>query len=312
MAMNKFKLALLVSSTAFGGALLALLLFSFIDHKKPSSEADEHYSKEIQKNYHVFTLPLPESASFAGENVPLDQFDVRERFDRELLVNTYWQSNTLLGIKRAYRWFPVIEPILKANGVPDDFKYLALIESNLTNVVSPSGATGFWQFLEGTGKEFGLIINDEVDERYHVEKSTQAACAYLKKAYDRYGSWALVAASYNMGMGGIDRQVEKQRSKNYWDLLLNEETARYVFRMLAVKEIYNNCSKYGFTLRPSDLYAPLSTNTVVLDSTVNDFADYAAKLDINYKTLKLYNPWLRQASLKNKDRIQYEIKVPAK
>jgi hypothetical protein len=217
----------------------------------------------------------------------------------------------LLGMKRANRWFPVIEPILRANGIPDDFKFLALIESNLTNAVSPSGATGFWQFLEGTGKEYGLVVNEEVDERYHVEKSTQAACAYLNAAYKRYNSWPMVAASYNMGMGGLDRQTEKQGSASYWDLLLNEETGRYVFRMLAVKEIMNNLDKYGFVIRPADLYEPMAFRTVMISSSVDDFASFAKANGVNYKMLKLFNPWLRQSYLKNKEGRSFEVKLPA-
>jgi hypothetical protein len=204
----------------------------------------------------------------------------------------------------------VIEKVLAENGVPEDFKYLALIESGLTNVVSPSGATGFWQFLEGTGKEYGLEINDEVDERYHVEKSTKAACNFLREAHDKFGSWAMAAASYNMGKGGLDRQVERQQENNYWDLLLNDETGRYVFRILALKELLNNADNYGFVIRPADLYEPLKYKTVEVDSTVNDFADFAHHFGITYKALKLQNPWLRQGFLKNKEHKLYIVAIP--
>jgi hypothetical protein len=256
-------------------------------------------------------LPLPEKLDFAGEEVPMNQWDVRERLDRELLVNTYWHSNTLLCIKRARRWFPIIEPILKANGVPDDFKYLALIESGLTNVISPAGATGYWQFMDETGKGYGLEINDQIDERYHVEKSTQAACHYLIDAYDKYGSWAMAAASYNMGIGGPIRQMERQNETTYWELLLNEETGRYVYRILAMKEILNNADKYGFVIRPSDLYEPLEAKSITIDSSITDLAAFANSFNISYKELKLYNPWLRQNYLKNKEKKSYEIKLPA-
>lgn len=301
--------------SALAGALAAsvvLVLYSFISSGSPSKEANDAYLQHISEKYRIYSLPMPESLDFAGEKVPLDQWDVREKFDRELLVNTYWHSNTLLAIKRAQRWFPVIEPILKQNNVPDDFKYLALIESGLTQTVSPSGATGFWQFLDGTGKEYGLEVNDEVDERYHVEKSTQAACDYFKKSYQQFGSWSMVAASYNMGTGGLGKQTDRQRQTNYWDLLLNEETSRYVFRILAMKEIVNNADKYGFVIRPADLYEPLTYTTVAIDSTVNDFAIFAEQMGISYKTLKLYNPWLRQNYLRNKERKEYVLKLPAK
>ncbi|MFN0032002.1 MAG: lytic transglycosylase domain-containing protein [Flavobacteriales bacterium] len=292
-------------------AVVVLALFSFMQKQKPTAEENKHYSEQISERYRIYSLPLPEKMDFAGENVPLNQWDVREKLDRELLVNTYWHSNTLLCVKRATRWFPVIEPILKANGIPDDFKYLALIESGLTNVVSPAGASGYWQFMEETAKSYGLEANDQIDERYHVEKSTQAACHYLKDAYDQYGSWAMAAASYNMGIGGPIRQMEKQKENTYWDLLLNEETGRYVYRILAMKEICNNADKYGFVIRPADLYEPLDVRTITVDSSITDLAVFAKSFNITYKELKLLNPWLRQNSLKNKEKKSYDLKLPA-
>ncbi len=310
--MNSKKLYAFSALIGLGSAALAVLLFSFMQKGKPTAEENKHYSEQISSNYRIYSLPLPEKLDFAGEEVPMDQWDVRERLDRELLVNTYWHSNTLLCIKRARRWFPIIEPILKANGVPDDFKYLALIESGLTNVISPAGATGYWQFIDETGKGYGLEINDQIDERYHVEKSTQAACHYLIDAYDKYGSWAMAAASYNMGIGGPIRQMERQNETTYWELLLNEETGRYVYRILAMKEILNNADKYGFVIRPSDLYEPLEAKSITIDSSITDLATFANSFNISYKELKLYNPWLRQNYLKNKEKKSYEIKLPAK
>lgn len=309
--MNSKKLYAFSALIGLGSAALAVLLFSFMQKGKPTAEENKHYSEQISSNYRIYSLPLPEKLDFAGEEVPMDQWDVRERLDRELLVNTYWHSNTLLCIKRARRWFPIIEPILKANGVPDDFKYLALIESGLTNVISPAGATGYWQFIDETGKGYGLEINDQIDERYHVEKSTQAACHYLIDAYDKYGSWAMAAASYNMGIGGPIRQMERQNETTYWELLLNEETGRYVYRILAMKEILNNADKYGFVIRPSDLYEPLEAKSITIDSSITDLAAFANSFNISYKELKLYNPWLRQNYLKNKEKKSYEIKLPA-
>lgn len=271
---------------------------------------DTLYKEHVKDNYKVFSLASPERVSFAGKNVPLDRFGVREKLDRELLVNTYWHSNTFLLFKRANRWFPVIEPILAANGVPEDFKYLAVIESGLTNAVSPAGATGFWQFMKSTGKEYGLEINDEVDERYHVEKSTEAACKYLLDAFERYGDWSLVAASYNMGMAGLERQMDRQRVDEYWDLLLNAETGRYVYRILAVKEILNNSENYGFVIRPKDLYEPYRTREVTLDSSVADFALFAQEEGANYNILKSLNPWLRERSLRNSSGKVYTLKFP--
>lgn len=308
--MQSFKLILLAFLAGLSGAGLVVALYSFSDKTTTTREEDDAYRAHIAEKYRIYSLPLPAQATFAGELVPMDQWDVKEKLDRELLVNTYWHSNTLLAIKRAQRWFPVIEPILNEQGIPDDFKYLALIESGFTQVVSPAGATGFWQFLEATGKEYGLEINDEIDERYHVEKSTYAACHYLKDAYDQFGSWAMAAASYNMGTGGLWRQKDRQNAADYWNLLLNDETARYVFRILAVKEILNNADTYGFVIRPADLYQPIPYTEVMLDSAVTDFAQFAAKYNISYKDLKLANPWLRQNYLRNKSRKSYTIKIP--
>ncbi len=280
-----------------------------------SADKDENpdigYQRYFNENYKIFSLNTPSELNFSGERVPLEILDVRERMDRELLVNTYWQSQSLLFHKRANRWFPVIEPILKKNGVPDDFKYLAVIESGLTNAVSPAGATGFWQILKDTGREFGLEINNEVDERYHVEKSTEAACRYLRSAYNQYGSWTMAAASYNMGMSGLRRQTERQKVDGFYDLLLNDETSRYLFRILAAKEIVGKPAQYGFHFRPRDLYEPYATNTVILDTAVTDFADFALEYGVNYKVLKILNPWLRESFLTNPENKAYDIQLPS-
>lgn len=277
----------------------------------PSVKAEDNtYKGSFLEDYRVYSLVIPDELSFAGEVVPMQLTDVHEKLDREMHVNTYWQSNTLLYLKRSNKWFPVIEPILKENNIPDDFKYLALIESGLTQVVSPAGAAGFWQFMKATGKEYGLEVNSEVDERYHIEKATVAACKYLQEAYDKYGSWTLAAASYNMGMNGLDNQLERQQVDNYYDLLLNEETARYIFRILAAKEILNQPATYGFTFRNKDLWEPIPTTTVTVDSSVSDWADFAGNQGINYKVLKNLNPWLRQSYLKNTSGKAYSIKIP--
>lgn len=302
LAKRKNKIVL---STAGVVLLVGIIqLFSYY------SAEDKAHHNSFRTHYKIFSLNIPDNLNFAGEQVPIENFDVREKIDRELLVNTYWQSQSLLFIKRSNRWFPIIEKILKQNNVPDDFKYLALIESGLMNVVSPAGATGFWQILEGTGKEYGLIINKEIDERYHVEKSTQFACDYLKRAYQNFGSWTLAAASYNMGISGLKRQIKRQKVKNYYDLLLNEETGRYVYRILAAKEIISNASKYGFNVRKKDLYPNVTHKIVQLDSTVANFADFAFTNGVDYKTLKIFNPWLRQSHLTNTEGVIYNIKIP--
>ena len=252
----------------------------------------------------------PSNIAFCSEEVPLDSRDIKERLDKEIIKNTYWHSSILLFYKRAGKYFPVIEPILKKNNIPNDFKYLVIAESGLKNVVSPAGAKGFWQFMEKTGREFGLEINQEVDERYNLEKSTQAACEYLNKAFKKFGSWTLVAASYNMGMYGLEKNLERQKVKSYYDLLLNSETARYVFRIVTFKLILENPRYYGFNLIEADRYTPIKFKTVQIDSSIVDFTDFAIEQGINYKILKLGNPWLRQKHLKNTQKKSYKFKIP--
>ncbi|MBX7053257.1 MAG: lytic transglycosylase domain-containing protein [Flavobacteriales bacterium] len=308
--MNVKRIYLFSALIGMLSAVIVVISFSFITKKNPGPAENDAYREVISEKYRIYSLPLPEKMEFAGEVVPLHQPDIREKLDRELLINTYWHSNSLLSIKRAHRWFPVIEPILAENNIPDDFKYLALIESGFVNVVSPAGATGFWQFIDETGKSYGLEINDQVDERYHVEKSTRAACHYLQDAYDQYGSWTLAAASYNMGIAGPKKQIDRQKQNSYYDLMLNDETSRYVFRILAMKEILNHADQYGFVIRPADLYEPLQFKVVTVDSTISNIADFANSFGVTYKNLKLHNPWLRDNVLKNKDRKSYEIKIP--
>lgn len=269
-------------------------------------------TKDGKSNNHLIAAQpeIPGEVFLFGERVPLENFEVYERLDRELVVNTYWHSSTILALKRAARWFPVIEPILKKNDVPVDFKYLAVAESNLENVVSPAGATGFWQFIKSAAIEYGLEVNEEVDERYHVEKSTEAACKFLRDAYSKFGSWTMAAAAYNAGMNGISKWSTIQKTNNYYNLTLGIETSRYIARVAAIKIIMENPQKYGYYLNENDLYKPLKFTEVILDSSVTDFADFAASLGINYKTLKFYNPWLRDNKLKVKNGVKYKIKVP--
>ena len=287
--------------------ILIILGFSAFDFKNFTA-----FNAQGEESYKVYALKLPSNLDFSGEAVPLDQPDIRERLDKELLVNTYWQSNMMLLLKRANKYFPTIELILEEEGVPDDFKYLAVIESALENVRSPKGAKGFWQIMPGTAKEYGLEVNSNVDERYHIEKSTRVACTYLKKAKERLGSWTLAAASYNRGMYGTDRLLSKQLSDNYYDLLLNSETSRYVFRILAVKEIMSNPRAYGFIFDTEDLYQPIPVRKIGLDTAIGNIAQFAKEQSINYKILKIHNPWLIQNHLNNRSRKYYEISVPEK
>jgi len=258
----------------------------------------------------ILSPPIPDSLEFCGEKVSLEDFDVYERIDREFLVNTYWHSATLLYFKRANRWFPIIEPILKANGIPDDFKYMAVAESGLTNAVSSQEAVGFWQMLLPVAKKYNLEINEEVDERYYVEKETQAACDYLKEAYLKFNNWTLVAASYNYGINGIENTFQREKTKNYYNMYLNEETYRFVPRIIAIKEIFKNPHKYGFYFSDGDLYKPFETYDVKINSSINDLADFSKSYGVDYKIIKLFNPWFRQNFLKNKTHKTYYIKIP--
>ncbi len=276
---------------------------------KTDPYTNEAVKNGFHNNYKVYAIPLPDSLQLVDEPVPIDQKDVRERIDRELLVNTYWQSNGLLLIKRKNKYFPVIEPILKREGIPDDFKYLAVAESGLQNVTSPSGAKGFWQIMKKTAEELGLEVNDEVDERYHLEKSTVAACQYLKKAKQKYGSWTLSAASYNAGMTKITQELERQKTDNYYDLLLNNETARYVPRIIALKYILEHPKEFGFIFSKDDLYTPYDSYEVAVDSSITDLPGFAKQFKMSYKELKLLNPWLRSDKLTNKNGKTYKIKI---
>lgn len=294
----------------FFAGLGVVFLGGMLIYAVQDAPTDNNLEKTLINDYNVYALPIPEQMDFAGEAIPLNDPDIRERIDRELLVNTYWQSNGILFFKRANKYFPIIEPILQEEGVPDDFKYLALIESGLMNVVSPAGAKGIWQIMPSTAKEYGMEVNDNVDERYHLEKSTRAACEYLKKSKERFGSWTLAAAAYNAGNSGIQRRLDEQNVSSYYDLLLGEETGRYLFRIMAWKEIMSHPKKYGFNFRDNDLYTGVPTYEVEVDSAVSDFTQFAEEYGINYKILKIHNPWLREPKLKNDSGKTYTIRIP--
>lgn len=298
----------LTGALTVAGLLFIATSLYFTQNPSPLIYNDDNL--KFPQDYKIISPKIPNNITIFGEGVPLENFEVSERVDREILVNTYWHSATILAIKRAARWFPVIEPILKQNNIPDDFKYLAVVESNLENVVSPAGATGYWQFIKSAAKQYDLEVNDEVDERYNIEKSTQAACKYLNTAYSMFGNWTMSASSYNAGINGINKWSRLQKTTNYWNLVLGSETSRYVARIIALKLIMENPSAYGYDLKDGDLYKPLRFKEVALNTSVKDFADYAATIGINYKTLKLYNPWLRDTELKNKSGTTYQIKVP--
>ncbi|MBK8808833.1 MAG: lytic transglycosylase domain-containing protein [Bacteroidales bacterium] len=255
-------------------------------------------------------LFIPDSLSFCGEKVPLQYFDVRESLDRELLINVYFQSQTLGFIKRANRFLPYIDSVLLANDIPIDFRYLPIIESGLLNATSPAGARGFWQFMEATGKDYGLEINSYIDERYNLELATKAACRYLRNSYQILNNWTLVAASYNMGVNGIKRRLDAQKVNSYYDLDLNSETARYVFRILAFKLIIENQKNYFIDLKKEDLYKPIPFELILVDTTITDLTEFALSRGTNYKILTILNPWLLENTLMNKSRKEYVVKIP--
>lgn len=297
--------------------VVSTLIFAVQSNVEPQKDAgqdvvENDVDKNVADSYRISAIDIPEDLNFAGEVVPQDDQEIMERIDREFLVNTYWQSNALLLIKRAHKYFPIIEPILAKNGVPDDFKYLAVAESGLQNVVSHAGATGFWQIMKATGREYGLEVNSNVDERYHLEKATEVACEYLNRHYKKYGSWTLTAASYNAGAGAISKYLGIQQVEDYYDLLLGQETGRYVFRIMAIKEILSHPEKYGFVVEEKDMYKAVPTFKVEVDEPVLSFADFAQKYEINYKILKRHNPWLREPHLNNSSRKKYTVEIPYK
>jgi membrane-bound lytic murein transglycosylase D len=304
---RKFR-ALLFSGIAVLIFILLMLIREDLGFSKSNDEKNNR--KDPKNTYAIFPTDIPDNLEFAGEPVPLKQIDIRESLDREILVNTYFQSQTLLYIKRANRYFPVIESILKKNGIPSDFKYLVIAESGLMNAVSPANAVGFWQLLEGTARDYGLEVNNEIDERYHLEKSTSMACKFILESYNKYGTWTLAAASYNTGRKNIDTQIERQKQTNYYKLLLGDETDRYIYRILSYKLILSDPSKYGFHLGTDDLYPEIPCFEVSIEGSVPDFAEFAQRYGISYKILKLHNPWLREAFLTNKQGKTYYVKIP--
>jgi hypothetical protein len=288
------------------GLILGIFVFAVIENK----DKERDYRYLFIREYRIFSPEVPPEISFAGEKAPLDLFYVRESLDREILAATFMHSSTILMFKRANRYFPVIEPILKKNRIPDDFKYLAIAESNLSNAVSPSNAEGFWQFLKGTAIRYGLEVNAEVDERYNLEKATQAACDYLRDAYREYGSWTLAAASYNRGMDGVSDAVGNQKVNSYYDLYLVDESARYIYRILALKQVYNHPVQYGFYLRQSDFYPAVPVYTVTVDSAITSLPDFARKMNLNYRVLREFNPWIKRYNLPNKSGKTYTFLLP--
>ncbi len=295
-----------ISSLILVGLFLAILAASTEEATSPHTWSDATRLPQTVRD-----VPLAATYTFAGERLPIDNFDVRERLERELIVNAYWHSSTLMALKNATRYFPAIESILRKHHIPDDFKYLVVAESNFRHVTSPAGAKGFWQFLKSTAQDYGLEVNGEVDERYHLEKATEAACKYFQKLYDRFGSWTLVAAAYNMGPSTLAREMTIQQMDNYYDLNLSEETNRYIFRIVALKEILTHPEQFGFELDTQARYAPLTNYSIVrVDSSISSLGAFAKQHGTTYRMLKIYNPWLRSYQLTNRVGKIYQIRIP--
>jgi hypothetical protein len=280
--------------------------------EKPKSSAGETIVITQSMPLRVTTPDVPKSFELFGEKMPLEIWDIRERFDRELLVNTYMQGSTSYIIKLMARWLPNIEARLKANNVPDDFKYLCIAESALQNQISKAGAVGFWQFMSGTAPQYGLYIDHEVDERYNPEKATDAACKYLTDAYNKFGNWTAAAASYNCGMGGFNSAMTKQGESSFYNLMLPEETMRYIFRIAALKQILSNPKAAGFLLNDDDVYKPLNVERMTISYGIGDLVQFAKNKGTNYKTIKMLNPWLRNNSFMNAKQREYTLLLPSK
>lgn len=289
--------------------ILGIIFLNICCNCSAEKQTNNTYENETNNGY--WAPQIPQIITFCGESIDLNNYYLRERFDRELLSFSYWHSQVFLMIKRANKIFPILEPILKEKGVPDDFKYLALIESNLDQrAISPAKAAGIWQLLPTTAKEYGLIVNDDVDERYNIEKSTAAACDFLKRSYEKTGSWVTAAAAYNTGLARVLKQIEVQKTKNYFDMLFSEETNRYVFRIILAKFVLENPKALGFYLKKEDLYYPMKAEFVKVDSCVPNLTEFAIERGINYQLLKDANPWLRTNKITNKERINLFIKIP--
>lgn len=308
------KASLLLLYTGLMTLVMTLVFFgSSSEEPQPAWQRAVAGANSPQLPQQIASVDLNKAYTFAGERLPMDNFDVRERLDREFMVNSYWHSNTMMSIKLAHRYFPLMEEILKRNNIPDDFKYLAVAESTLRPVASPAGAKGFWQFMEPVGKHYNLEITEDVDERFHVEKSTQAACELLRDYHKRFGNWTMAAAAYNLGETKMASEIKSQRGETYYDLNLNEETSRYIFRIVALKEILSNPENFGFYLREDQLYPPLNQyRTVEVSGPVENWGDFATEQGTTYRMLKIYNPWLRTTKLQNRSGKTYQVQIPLK
>ncbi|WP_107038454.1 lytic transglycosylase domain-containing protein [Brumimicrobium mesophilum] len=294
-----------------GFVLFIAMVFTLISCEQEVEKPQEIQELTVASIENHFVIPeVPSEINFAGEVISFKDLDLKERMDNELVINNFWHSNTIMMMKRSNRWLPVMKTIFKDENVPEDLVYIAVIESGLQNVTSPRGAKGFWQFMEGTGDEYGLIINSQMDERYNVEKSTRAACQYLKTANGKFGSWILAAASYNLGMFGMADNLKRQKVDNYFDLSLNTETARYIFRLMAIKLVFENPNNYGFYINNESLYPEYKTKDVIIDSSIPDLYEWSIEHGITIKILRKLNPWIKGRDFIVEEGEVFTFKIP--
>lgn len=301
----------MLTYTTLLASFLSLVIFGSFNAKQEKNPAPIESDTTSHQQY-ITGFDLNKKFDFAGEPMPLDNFDPVERLDRELSINVYMHATTLLHIKTANRYFPIIEPILNKYNIPQDFKYLCVAESSLRMATSSAGAKGLWQFMESVGRANGLTITSEVDERYHVEKSTEAACKFILYLNKRFGNWTGAAAAYNMGETALANRIAAQKSNYYYDLNLNDETTRYIFRIMAIKEIMQNPEAYGFFVKEEQLYDPHQYTSINVDQPILNLAEFAQQYGTSYRMLKVLNPWLISSTLKSRGGRTYEIRIPKK
>ena len=285
---------------------ISLVILIKISAFKPSNSSSDY----LDANFKVLGLNMPVNLEFAGEKVPQNDYEIKESLEKEFFTDKVWQSSSLALFKKAQKWFPLIEPILKKEGIPDDFKYVAIIESHLSNVVSPMGAAGFWQLMPNTAQHYGLTVNNEIDERLDVEKSTHVACKHFKEAYNYFKNWTLSAAAYNVGIGGIQRALKKQQTNNYYDLLLNKETGSFIYRILAFKTLLANPHHFGINKKTTNANSFPSFKIIQIDSSITDLKKFASHFETDIIILKTFNTWLIANYLTNPEKKTYRFKIP--
>jgi len=300
------KPASVISIILFLIVFLVLYFFITLLFKKPQIN-DQTY---VNNNFNVFGLNIPQNLTFCDEQIPVDNFEIRNNLEKEFFTNEYWKNNSAILFNKIAKWFPYIEPILKAEGVPDDIKFIAVIESHLSNKVSSAGASGFWQLVPSTARNYGLIVNSQVDERLDVEKATHAACKLFKDAHARFNNWTLAAAAYNLGIGGIERALKAQNTDNYYDLLLNKQTGEFIYRLLAYKTLLSSPVHFGIKKTKIKYLPKIPIKVYVVDSSITNITFLAKKIKCSKAQIKLLNPWLTGNELDNPEKHKFSFRIP--